>query len=236
MGVTFRPSCGAVAGWSWDCSGPKPTKASDDASEVVSVDPVTLVAAPPDCVGMEFDDAVAEARALLLVGASQALESELWTGTALPGQPHLASADAEVLAGGSPVSAHYALAALGQYLASCGNGARGMIHATPLLVEMWSDWLVEDGDVLRTRTRGDIVVAGSGYAGTSPAGAAPATGQNWAYATSTVEVRLGDAVVVPDTEAEALDRKSNRLAVYAEQEAVAYFGNCCHAGILAEFS
>lgn len=231
LGFSYRPtSCGCAQAWSWECGETKPDKDTPSAVDLVDYEPFHVVASSPDC--QHVGDPEAEARALLATTQSRAVEHELWTGTMVPGNLHLASAHATVLGGGDPVAPRAALAALTQALASCAGGHRGMIHAPVYATSLWEDWLVEEGDVLRTMSRGDIVVPGAGYPGTSPAGAVPADGTVWAYATGLVSVLLGDVEVVPDDDGQALDRRTNSLIYRAERVAAASWDGCCHFAVL----
>ncbi len=231
LGFSYRPtSCGCAQAWSWECGEEKAEKDPPSPTALVEYEPFIIHAANPDC--QHVDDPSGEAEALLELTKSRAVEHELWTGTMGPGNLHLASVGATQLNGGAATGPRAALAALTQAIASCGGGNRGMIHAPAYAVELWSDWLVEDGDVLRTKVRGDIVIPGAGYPGTSPAGAAPADGTTWAYATGMVSVLLGEVEIVPDEDGQALDRRTNSLIYRAERSAAATWDGCCHYGVL----
>lgn len=58
---------------------------------------------------------------------------------------------------------------------------------------------------------------GSGYPGTGPAGAAPAAGSTWVFATGPVAVWRSDVYMVPNDLSEAVDRSINDVTVYAER-------------------
>lgn len=142
------------------------------------------------------------------------------------------------VASASPVSVEAGVALLGQALANYGPGSKGMIHATPIAasVATESGLLVEDGrggaSILRTKARGDVFVVGSGYPGTGPGGSAPTGGLTWMHATSMVQVRVDDIVVLPATDAEAVDRATNDWTVRAERAAAAYFDGVFLASVL----
>src|SRR5512134_866370 len=119
----------------------------------------------------------------------QQVETAFWTGTA-GGQPvvfpHLA-ADTEVLDGetvlqvvASPVvtgaDVAHALGVLEQELADCYAG-QGLIHVPRSVLPTLDAWdLVEERDGRLYTTAGNLVVAGTGYTGSGPDGAAPAAG------------------------------------------------------------
>jgi hypothetical protein len=139
------------------------------------------------------------------------------------------------------VSPSQAIAMLSQALASASLGSRGMIHAPIWLAELWAgrEGLVTDGPRLVTRTRGDVVVAGSGYSGTGPTAspgnpAYPPVGQVWAYATGMVEYRLGEPTVDSEGLGQALDRKQNLLAYTAQRTLVMTVDECITVAVLVD--
>jgi hypothetical protein len=173
-------------------------------------------------------------RRQLEAGTTKALEYEFWTGTKVPTNQHLASAQTIVLNSSStPVTGmtlSRGLAALERAIADCGVGGRGTIHAPVDVVSMWTYLggpLKEDGQRLVTVAKGTVVVAGAGYPGTSPTGAAPPPGMRWIYATGAVQVRLSAPEVSPDDIAEGLDRKTNQLTYRAFRNGAANFDPCC---------
>ena len=234
-----------------------------DPTEFVVVDPYT-VEVPFECSSFGWQTTDYEERALdnLRLGKSKAIESEWWTGTKIPTNPSLVRStpndDAHILNPGgaaapTPVSPGIALILFAQALANCGTGQRGMIHATPALVERWlnltavnsvsiSDFLAEElgirnepGLIILTPGRGDIVVNGAGYPGTGPLGQPP-PGPNevWAYATGIVNVRTSDTILIPDNLDEALDRATNTITYRGEMEAMAYDDGCCRFAVLID--
>jgi hypothetical protein len=77
----------------------------------------------------------------------------------------------------------------------------------------------------------DLVAAGAGYPGTSPAGAAPATGESWIYATGAVTMRRGD--IKTFTLSESINRGNNTIEMIAERTYVLGW-DCCHFAILVD--
>lgn len=141
----------------------------------------------------------------------------------------------------TPVDIGSAVAILSQALADYGPGAKGMIHMSPRAgeVAVQRGIAVEDGrggsSVLRTKSRGDLIVVGSGYDGSGPGGDNPADPDHeWVHATPMVYYRLGDIQVLPPTDAEAVDRASNTWNVYAERTVAAYWDGLFQASVLVD--
>lgn len=166
------------------------------------------------------------------------VETAFWTGTA-GGQdivfPHLA-ADAEVLDGqgvvlqsvASPVVTGadivHALGALEQELADCYAG-QGLIHVPRSVLPALAAWnLITESDGRLVTTAGNVVVAGGGYTGSGPDGAAPAAGTAWIYATGAAWGYRSDVYV--SRVRDSLDRSSNTLRMLAERNYLVGF-ECC---------
>lgn len=159
---------------------------------------------------------VQRARQVFTAREAFAVEREFWTGTLLPTNPYLASAAATVVSSGSSsVTPVEGLALLERAIAN--TGSMGFIHATVEVATYWAslNLLFDDGPAAKLRTRlGNIVVPGSGYPGTPPAGGATATGsagEQFAFATGPVEVRRSNPFAMPESPAEALDRVNNTI-------------------------
>lgn len=185
-----------------------------------------VVWAGDECTTMDAGrDREARARRLLAKCESAAIASELWTGTLAQakGWPNafLASSDADLVA--SSATPTEALACLEQYLAECSCGERGMIHATRQVVTHWAaaQLVRREGGVLTT-AMDTIVVPDAGYDGSSRDGSPAADGSIWAYATSMVEVRLGEVNVES-----RINRTNNTHTVVAQRLAAASFDGCC---------
>lgn len=194
----------------------------------------------------------ARARRQLQAGQSFQLEREFWTGTlakaATPDWPndYLANADTTtILASSAALAPLEALAALEQGIATATHGGRGMIHATPATVTHWANGgaLRREGNLLLT-VLDTIIVAGSGYTGSSPGAVAAANGAVWAYGTDLVDVRLGPVHTVPEDPTEAapgvpvaaLDRAVNTVGVYAWRAAAASWDGCAHVAVKLNIS
>lgn len=124
--------------------------------------------------------------------------------------------------------------ALGQLesgLASC-YGGQGVIHIPLLALPSFkANNLIkrETEDEPWRTAAGNLVVPGSGYTGSSPAGAAPAAGTSWIYATGAVFGFRSDVYVrqFPDT----FDRAENTVRMMASRTYL--FGyECCHLAAL----
>lgn len=186
-------------------------------------------------VGLAEAESVAS-DALARVEQTQ-VETAFWTGTA-GGQPvvfpHLA-ADTEVLDGTvvlQPVASPavtgadvaQALGVLEQELADCYAG-QGLIHVPRSVLPTLAAWslISERGGRLYT-TAGNLVVAGTGYTGSGPDGAAPAAGTAWIYATGAAWGYRSDPYVTRLRD--SLDRTSNTLRMLAERTYLIGF-ECC---------
>lgn len=185
-------------------------------------------------------DFKARAQRKLAACESNLIENELWRGDIARASgwsnKYLAHQDSDVLSD-APLTPINALACLEQALAQCNCGGRGMIHAMPQIVTLWTHegMLRREGNLILT-INDTIVVPGSGYDGSGPQGAVdgdpiPATdGEIWAYATGMVHIRLDPPVVIPQTHDEALNRSTNTLAFRAER-IVAATWDCCHFAV-----
>lgn len=87
----------------------------------------------------------------------------------------------------------------------------------------------DDGKVLHTRN-GSIVVPGPGYPGTSPAGATPAAGTKWIYATGRVKMWESDLMWNSQDVRQFLGRDDNDTVLIVEQR-FTFAWDCCHFAI-----
>jgi hypothetical protein len=127
---------------------------------------------------------------------------------------------------------------LEDYLQQCGFGGQGMIHTQAQTAPNLLSARLVDGPRPNTQqllsVLGNIIVPGSGYPGSGPSNAAPASGKAWMFATDMVSIRLDPdekIKVFPDTFAEALDRRENLIRFRAEKYAAASWDGICHAGV-----
>jgi hypothetical protein len=138
-----------------------------------------------------------------------------------------------VTGGGASQDPAVALGVIESNLASC-YGGEGVIHI-PLTAfpSFKANHLVHrenPGDLWRTAA-GNIVVPGSGYTGSSPAGAAPAAGTAWIYATGALFAYRSD-VFVP-LFPENFDRAENTVKYQASRTYLFGF-ECCHYAALVD--
>lgn len=179
-------------------------------------------------IGDDIDEFRRRARAGLEAYEHEQVEAEFWDGAIQPANPHLTSAGATVLNGGTATNLMNGLALL--------EGAikrNAVIHATRRLVTGWASQhlLTERGGRLETML-GTPIIAGSGYSGNPPSGSAANTGtQEFAYVTTPLRIRRSDLFMTPDTPAQALNRTLNDFAVYAERIYEVDFDQCLRAGV-----
>lgn len=193
-----------------------------------------------------------EGRARRALEATQSFQvaRELWTGQHTLAElaasrtdqasPFLADTSMVV---DSNLPAARAIAVLEQLAMACSQGRRLMIHV-PIVVLAEAQ---EDGYVLRdtggvlTTAMGSIVVADAGYPGTGPTGPegdrTPDNSTMWIYATSIVQVRLGEVEPLPKTLADAygasqaLNRPTNHIVVWAQRLALYQLDPCCRIAL-----
>jgi hypothetical protein len=107
---------------------------------------------------------------------------------------------------------------------------KGMIHARPFLVTMWSSFglLRADNSGKLFTFNGNPVVPGYGYTGASPAGVAPTTTSVWAYATSYPQIHRGEVEVFASEQdrAASFDRTNNTVTVRAMRLYSVAFNTC----------
>lgn len=243
-GATTYAECLAVSG----TGGPPtpPAKTGNVEQTNRGATPFTVYA-QFECspVGMA-DAATVGSDALARVEQHQ-VEAAFWTGVA-GGKPvvfpHLA-ADAEVVDSqdivlqptaspavtGSADVAH-ALGVLEQELADCYSG-QGLIHVPRVALPTLAAWKlarVDEAGRLVT-PGGNLIVAGGGYTGSGPDGAAAAAGTSWIYATGAAFGYRSSVYVSPVRE--SLDRSTNTLHMLAERTYVLGFECCLLAAHIA---
>jgi hypothetical protein len=173
----------------------------------------------------------ARARAVFNAVESGALEREFWTGEFLPDNPHLASADADVVTSGA-VGLREGLALLEDAIAQTNRA--GVIHMSARLAAAYSTIGGGAGVLIPERGKlytllGTLVIPGSGYPGTSPEGAQTGT-EEWAYATGPVEILRSADFIMPPNLAEAIDRSQNEIEYRAERYYIPYWDTALLAG------
>lgn len=247
-GTTYAP-CVAVTGLAEP--PPPPDKADNIDLNLRAATPFTTYAwfdCPP--IGHDDPDELAT-RALARVEGYQ-VERAIWTGLAGGQQvvfPRLAAAAAVTGGGPAPGTTYTlqsaasvpvtgvlepdaALGALEGALADCYRGQQGVIHVpVSALAQLASLNLIERRGAQLQTVAGNLVVAGGGYPGTSPAGAAPAAGSVWLYATGRAFYYRSAVRALPL--AQSFDRARNTARLLAERTYLAGW-DCCHfAALLA---
>lgn len=208
------------------------SKDIDDNTAVVEYDPILLWAGDKCSPWDRTRDYKARARQLLTADRSRQLAQELWTGTiaqaqGFPNNYFARDDNVDVVTAGA-AAPDVALACLERGLTTCSS-QRSMIHCTVDVMVAWKeDHLIELNGQVWTTPNGTIVVADQGYPGSGPHGQAATSGHVWAYGTDMVYLRFDDMFVIPDLEAEALDRSVDTFEYRAEQLAAATWSGCCH--------
>lgn len=212
---------------------------ADPGIEIAELEPFVIWAGD-SCSPVGNRDWQGRARKKLGACESSIIETELWRGAVNRAQdwanPYLASPDAVLISGGTPLDPTNALACLEQALADCNCGSNGMIHATHQLVTLWAaaSLIIVEQSRLVTHL-GTVIVPGAGYDGSGPAPThddlpeAPVW-SIWAYATSPVHLRLGPVAVLPSDLSQSLNRVTNTAFFWAQRIVVAGF-DCCHYAV-----
>jgi len=128
---------------------------------------------------------------------------------------YLGDPNMEVL-GGGVVSALRALELLETEIALAGGG---MVHVAPATATAMIslDLITGVRGVMQTYL-GTPVAVGAGYIGVAPDGhAAPASDQEWAFASGPIQIYRGEIETVPDRYADAFDRGLNDVLYIAER-------------------
>lgn len=129
------------------------------------------------------------------------------------------AAQATDLNAAGALPADEALALLEGWMGSV-YGSLGAIHGSRQAVSLFDNAVRANGSRLLTRI-GTPVVAGGGYPGTSPAGAAPAAGETWVFASPALFGYRGTIMGH-----QALDRNNNDMYALAERNYVVGFDPC----------
>jgi len=243
-GVWFEPdTCQATSITTQSCSATggvdKPITPNMD---LRASNPFTVYTLPVcSAVGLLPDQAQSRAAAALTSGEARAVEREFWTGENGV-LPHLAAnavvtgsdgsteqtAATVIVSGGVDVVEGISL--LEEQLDLC-YGNEGVLHVPPAVLTHMAAWnlVTRDGPRLRSPS-GHLIAAGAGYPGTSPAGAAPAAGTRWVYATGAVALWRSAIDFYAQSPADILDRQRNNVIFIAERTYVIAW-DCCHLAL-----
>lgn len=190
---------------------------------------------PITCSALSMGDwrsFASRAEMVLEATTSYGVELALSQGVVTSSNPYFGDAAVTVLGGGA-VTAAVGLSWLENAIGATGRG--GIIHATPAIVAAWSDFLLAENGVLRTRN-GTPVAAGAGYIGASANGVAAGSGQNYAFATGPVEVRLSEITRVGEDINGTLDTSNNDVTFRAERFALADWDTALQAAVLIDWT
>jgi hypothetical protein len=160
--------------------------------------------------GPAFQQGEEFATADLLAHEQSQVEAFLWS--------RLAAQATDVHASGA-LDPYQALAALEDWIGT-NYGSAGVIHGRRGAVSLFGERVEPSGSRLLTNLS-TTVVAGGGYPGTSPAGAAAGAGETWVFASPSLFGYRGQVF----TNA-ALDRTKNDHYALAERQYVVGFDPC----------
>lgn len=152
-------------------------------------------------------------------------------------QPHLTDGNLDQLNGGAATPLTEALSLLEDAIADTGRA--GVIHATPGLVAAWSmgGAFANTGRPYLSTANGTPVVSGAGYRNVHPdGGSAPATVNEWAFATGPVQLRRSEIFTNPDQVAAAVARSTNDIEFFAERHMLVTWDAVLQAGVLVDRS
>ena len=110
-------------------------------------------------------------------------------------------------------------------------GGQGMIHVPQALAPTLALLLKQQGGRL-VSPNGNTVVIGGGYPGTSPAGAAPATGTCWMYATGPVMAYRSQPRLYAADPAQRFDRNVDTMKAIVERTYVLGYDCCLFAQLV----
>lgn len=243
VGDTTYDECVTVTGAG---SPPAPPAKTDNVVQEFRGATAFTVFAEFDCspVGLVDVDTVAT-EALSRIEHAQ-VEAAFWTGAAggQPGivLPHLA-ADAEVVDANGivlqptatvPVTGTDVATGLGQLEQALDDcyGGEGVIHIPRFaLATFVASLLVQVVNGQLRTASGNLVVVSGDYPGTSPAGADPAAGTSWVYATGPVFAYRSEVFATQKNE--SFDRAENTVKMIAERTYVLGFP-CCLLAVLVD--
>lgn len=174
-------------------------------------------------VGRALEASQDLARQHLIAREEARVELAFWTGD-LDNTPNLQDSATDIAG-----AAHDPVRAIGELESYLGSnyGSLGVIHMTleAALVAYAANALEVRGGQLQTAL-GTPVVAGAGYPGTSPAGAAPAAGTSWVMASPAVFGYRSDIFYPSNRQGDLLDREVNDLYALAERAYLLGFDDC----------
>lgn len=255
-GVTWTPEgCGGGGVVAANCAGISGREPTDRTGRTIA-DPFYVWASDEcDSGGYAARDWQGRARRQLESTQSFQVARELWTGTLTRAElaathtdqasPFLADS-AQVIT--TKLAAARAIGVAEAEAMACSKGRRLMIHApVPVLqsaIDAGAGYIARDTGGVLTTAMGNIVVADAGYPGTGPLGPtfanSPDNTTQWIYATGLVQVRLAAIEMLPGSledargVAEALDRGTNDITVWAQRLALYQLDPCCRIAVATD--
>lgn len=219
--------CGSAAPWD-DCGSAD--KVASDARNNSSFIPF-VVYATDSCSTWGFSKSDERDRRTvrllnnLAASESFVIEQELWSDTLGLGNPKIA--DTSTVTHATAVTILNAVAQVEDDAGVLAKGAGIMIHMRPYLFTLLvAQRILEKVGNKWYTPMGSIIVPGRGYAGTGPAGQAASSTEEWIYATSLVQVRLGKLLTI-DNPADVVNHQTNDVLLLSERKAIASFDDSC---------
>ena len=202
-----------------------------------------------DCslVGIGYEELRRRTEAAHRNNVQTRVEEVFWTGGAYSTYPHLAyngvqideqgpgddmivlQTAASTLVTGT-VDVVEGISRLEEAMGDCYSGTPVLHMPQSVVAHLAANHLVEVKNAQLRTTNGSIIAAAPGYPGTSPAGAAPADGTAWIYATGAVKMWSSPLDFTARNAAEVLQRDVNGTVLVAEQW-FALAWDCCHFAI-----
>lgn len=232
LGTDWRPlSCADAHDTTWcpgddETPGPVPPK-SFVRPGICTAKPVTIYAGTEcSAPGFPFAEAVAHARETLRMGEQRALEE--WFVREV-----LCTLADDLTPAAGALSIAQGIGALEDWLGTEYGGV-GVLHIPVGASALLNRDAVVYLDTGSPRTlAGNCVILGAGYAVNvgPPACAAAATGEAWLYATSPIRIRREQVGVVPDTDGQSVDVRTNDRRALAESTFVIEIACCTAAAV-----
>lgn len=184
-------------------------------------------------VGRTVEEAQDRANQHLIAREEAAVEATLWTGV-LGNVPNLNGANgytAPVTLGGGAVDVVEGLGLLEDWLGA-EYGSLGVIHMTRAgAMSAFNGVMLQRAGARLETSLGTPVVAGAGYPGGSPAGAAATAGTTWMYATPALSGYRSEIFPSIARGGDLLDRSDNTLYAIAERNYVLMWDDCGVAAV-----
>jgi len=225
------------------CAPGEPDLELFDSSDTPSYYPVKPFAIKVEDVcltpGWDVHDRKAMVLRKLKLVTQKALEMELWSGFATsvsnPDEGRwLASDTVTKIASSGTMSLNLAFALLEKALGDSGVGGQGVIHVPRDVATLLDTHVQPEGDVLKSKNNGNLVVSGVGYSGSAP-GELDRSDTDptkvWIYATGPIVVHLGAPELLTPAMDAAINLRNNEVTWVAARPAGVYWDGCSHFGV-----